>query len=204
MKLYLAKGTISVAAAIVAEEAGLAYTPMVVDFAAGVQNQPEYLAINPKGRVPALEVPGGILTETGAILDYLADLAPSAGVVPQDPVQAGRMREVMYYLASTMHVNHAHKLRGHRWATQTASHEDMRAKVTENMADCCAYIERNAIKGPYVLGDQFCVADAYLYVVSTWLAGDGVTIFDYPKLAAHHAAMGERPSVKAVRAAGYL
>lgn len=204
MKLYLARGTISVAAAIVAEEAGLAYTPMVLDFTGGEQSRPEYLTINPKGRVPALEVPKGILTETGAILDYLAALAPSAGVVPQDPVQAGRMREVMYYLASTMHVNHAHKLRGHRWAVQTASHEDMRAKVTENMADCCAYLEGACMQGPYVLGDDFSLADAYLYIVCTWLAGDGVAIADYPKLAAHHAAMGERASVKAVRAAGYL
>lgn len=202
MQLYLAKGTVAVAVAIAMEEAGLAYTPVVMDFAAGAQTKPEYLAVNPKGRVPALRLPAGVLTETGAILEYIAALRPE--MVPQDALAAARMREVMYYLASTFHVNHAHKLRGHRWADLEASHADMRGKVTQTMAASCAYLEETVALGPFVGGAIPCLADPYLYVACTWLAGDGVAIADYPGLAAHHAAMGKRGSVLAVRAKGWL
>ena len=204
MKLYLAKGSIAVAVAIALEEAGLDYDPVVLDFAKGVQTAPDYLALNPKGRVPALEVADGILTETGAILDYIATLAPSARLVPQDALQAARMREVMYYLASTMHVNHAHGRRGARWADRPESHADMRAKVTQTMAASCAYLEEGGVQGPFVLGAQISLADLYLYVVCSWLKGDGVTIDDYPRLAAQYRVMEARASVKAVRAQGWL
>lgn len=117
MQLYYAPHTISIAVAIALEEAGLAYEAIKIDFAEKQQTTKAYHQINPKGRVPALVVDGGILTETGALLEYIADLAPDAGLRPTDPVRVARMREVMFYLASTMHVNHAHKLRGARWAS---------------------------------------------------------------------------------------
>lgn len=204
MRLYLAKGTIAVAVAIALEEAGLHYDPVVMEFAKAAQTAPEYLRLNPKGRVPALAVADGILTETGAILDYIATLAPSAGLVPQDALQAARMREVMYYLASTMHVNHAHGGRGSRWADRPESHADMRAKVAQTMADSCAYLEDGVVRGPFVLGAQISLADIYLYVVCSWLARDGVAIDNYPRLAAQYAMMEARASVKAVRAQGWL
>ncbi|MDP5219610.1 glutathione S-transferase family protein [Ruegeria sp. 2205SS24-7] len=204
MQLYYAPRTISVAVAIALEEAGLPYEAIKLDFAAGEQTGTAYQQINPKGRVPALAVEGGILTETGALLDYVAALAPQAGLVPGDLVLAARMREVMYYLASTMHVNHAHRLRGHRWADQESSWEDMKAKVPETMNDCCAYIEANGMRGPFVLGEQVSLADCYLYVVCSWLEGDGVDPSAYPKITAFRDAMAARPSVQAVIAAGML
>ncbi|KKL87316.1 hypothetical protein LCGC14_1935950, partial [marine sediment metagenome] len=85
--------------------------------------------------------PGTALTETGALLEYVATRAPDASLVPTDPDAAGHMRGVMYYLASTMHVAHAHKMRGHRWADQQSSFDDMTAKVPQTMAECAAYIE---------------------------------------------------------------
>ncbi|WP_022703393.1 glutathione S-transferase family protein [Pseudorhodobacter ferrugineus] len=204
MKLFLAKGTISIAVAITLEEAGVGYDPVVVDFAAGEQTKPAYLAINPKGRVPCLITDHGRLTETGAILEYIAALAPAAGLIPQDAFVAAQMREVMYYIASTLHVNHAHKLRGHRWADLEASFADMRAKVPQTMAAGCAYLEQEVLRGPYVLGEAFTLADVYLFVVTTWLAGDGVDVAAYPKLSAFVAAMEVRASVRAVRVQGWL
>ena len=115
IKLYWAPNTISVASALALEEGGVHWDGVKLDFTSAEQTKPAYHAINPKGRVPALETPGGIITETGAILEYIgATLVHS--LVPIDPLAAARMREVMYYLASTMHVNHAHKMRGARWA----------------------------------------------------------------------------------------
>ena len=204
MQLYFAPNTISVAAAIALEEAGLGYEAIRLDFASGEQTKPGYRQINPKGRVPALAVDGGILTETGALLEYIAACAPQAGLVPDDPLQAARMREVMYYLASTMHVNHAHKMRGHRWADKPASQKDMVAKVTQTMTESCAYIVANGLRGPFVLGDRFSLADPYLFVVCGWLEGDGVDVSAFPKITAFRDAMEARASVQAVRAAGML
>ncbi len=204
MQLYYAPRTISVAVAIALEETGLEYEAIKLDFAGGEQTKPAYHQINPKGRVPALVVDGGILTETGALLEYIAAKAPEAGLVPSDPVMAARMREVMFYLASTMHVNHAHKMRGHRWADKKSSWKDMKDKVASNMAGCCAYISSNGLRGPFVLGAEFSLADAYLYVVCSWLEGDGVDVSAFPKIIAFRQAMEARPSVQAVHAAGML
>ncbi len=204
MQLYYAPRTISVAVAIALEEAGLEYEAIKLDFAGGEQTKPTYKQINPKGRVPALVVDGGILTETGALLDYIATIAPEAGLVPSDPIMAARMREVMYYLASTMHVNHAHKMRGARWADKQSSWKDMQGKVAQTMTASCDYISSNGLRGPFVLGEAFSVADAYLFVVCSWLEGDGVDVSAFPKIVAFREAMEARASVQAVRAAGML
>ncbi|NOE34029.1 MULTISPECIES: glutathione S-transferase family protein [unclassified Ruegeria] len=204
MQLYYAPRTISVAVAIALEEAGLEYEVIKLDFAGGEQKKPAYRQINPKGRVPALVVDGGILTETGALLEYVAAQAPAAGLVPADPVMAARMREVMFYLASTMHVNHAHKMRGARWADKKPSWKDMKDKVPQTMTASCEYICSNGLRGPFVLGEAFSLADAYLYVVCSWLEGDGVDVTAFPKILAFREAMEARPSVQAVHAAGML
>jgi glutathione S-transferase len=199
MKLYYAKGTIAIAVAIALHEAELPFEPVRLDFKAGDQTRPDYHAVNPKGRVPALVTAQGILTETGAILDYIADLAPQAGLRPSDPFQAAKMRETMCYLASTMHVNHAHRARGHRWATEESSFADMKAKTVQTMTDSAAYVENHILtSGPYVLGDRFSLADPYLFVASTWLAGDGVTVTDFPRFMAFADTMRSRASVARV------
>ncbi len=204
MQLYYAPGTISVAVAIALNEAGLDYSPVRVDFASAEQTTPAYHQVNPKGRVPALVTDGGILTETGALLDYIADIAPQAGLRPDDPLQAARMREVMYYLASTMHVNHAHKMRGARWADKEASWKDMAGKVTETMTASSAHVEAHCLRGPFVLGDRVSLADPYLYVVCNWLEGDGVDVAAFPRITAFMQAMFERPSVRKAVEQGML
>ena len=204
MRLHYAPGTISIAVAIALHEAGLPFDAIPVDFRARAQTLPEYRRINPKGRVPALEVPDGILTETGAILDYIAAVVPTAKLMSEDPFQAARLRGVMYYLASTMHVNHAHRLRASRWADSEAAQADMRAKVPQTMAVSCAYVEDYCLSGPFITGAQITVADPYLFVVCNWLEGDGIDVTAYPRIAAFRAAMEARPSVKAARAAGML
>ncbi|WP_386679200.1 glutathione S-transferase family protein [Loktanella sp. R86503] len=112
--------TISAATAIILEELEVPYTPILVDFRESAQQSPAYLALNPKGRVPTLQTPQGVLTETGAILEYLA-AQHGPHLIPAVPFQAARMRETMYYLASTVHVNYAHAMRGPRWADLESS-----------------------------------------------------------------------------------
>ena len=114
-------------------------------------------------------------------------------------MQDARANEMMSYLASTMHVNHAHRLRQSRWTDDPAAHASIAAKVQSNMAENCAYIE-NHLTEPWVTG-RYSIADMHLYAVCRWLESDGVDIHDYPRLAAHFAAMAARPSVQRVEAA---
>ena len=205
LKLYYATGTISIAVAIALEESGLAYEAVPVDFASGAQTKPDYLAINPKGRVPALVLQDRtVLTETGALLDYVAALVPDKGLIPEAPKDAAHMRSVMYYMASTMHVAHAHRMRGSRWADQQSSWDDMAAKVPHTMTACAAFVQSDCLRGPLVMGDSFSIADPYAFVVCNWLAGDGVNVADFPAIEIFLATMEARNSVKAVRAKGML
>ena len=198
LKLFATKGTISVAVALVLEEVEADYELCLIDFAVDEQRSQAYLEVNPKGRVPALVTAGGTLTETAAVLEYIAP-----NMLPRDAFESAKHREISYYLAATMHINHAHKLRGYRWADLETSYEDMRAKVPQTMAESCAYVE-DVIVGPYIFGAQFTLADAYLFVITQWLSGDGVEIQNYPKLAQLQRSVAARPSVARIAEKGLL
>ena len=199
LKLHFAPRTISVAVAIVLEETNTDYIAVPVNFAAAEQAGAAYRAINPKGRVPALETARGILTETGAILEFVAPQ-----LVPADPLAAAQMRELMYYLASTMHVNHAHKLRGARWVDEESSFADMTRKVPQTMAASCYYLEEFLPPQLFGRGCEMVLSDAYLYVVLTWLPGDGVDVSRYPHIQAFMRNMRARPSVLRIYEKGML
>ncbi len=201
LKLYCAPHTVSSTVVITLNE-GVHWEPILVDVKGGEQTRSDYLALNPKGRVPVLITPEGPLTETGAILEYLGETVLPA-LVPIDPLQRARMREILYFLGNTMHVNHAHLRRGYRWATTEASFADMAAKVPENMATSAAYID-GLLEGPYLFGDDLTLADPYLYSMTTWLKKDGVDIADFPRLAAFKAKMETRPSVQKTIADGFF
>ena len=204
LRLYYAPRTVSAAVAIALNEAGVPYDAELVDYKSLSETSSEYCKINPKGRVPALQTDQGILTETSAILDYVAAVAPEAGLVPDDPFQAARMRSVMTFLASTWHVNHAMGGRGMRWASQQNSFDDMKSKVTENISGNCQYFEDDIFSGPFVIGSQFTLADPYLYTVTTWLPSDGVDIARYPRLYEFQRRMRERRSVQQAHTDGFF
>src|SRR5246127_4170664 len=151
-KLYYAPGTCALASHIALEEAGASYTAERLDFKANQQQSPDYLKINAKGRVPALVTDKGVITETPAILAYIAHTFPKAKLAPlDDPFAFAQVQSFNSYLCSTVHVAHAHKMRGARWATEESSFADMKRKVGENMGACFTLIERDMIKGPWVM-----------------------------------------------------
>ncbi len=193
---YSAPGTCALATHIALHEAGAEFDLVKLDFAAAQQQSADYLRVNPKGRVPALATEHGVLTETPALLAFVAQRFPQAGLAPlDDPYAFARMQELTSYLASTAHVAHAHKRRGARWADDPAAHEAMRAKVPQTMTACAAYLE-SLIVGPWVGGERYSVADGYLYTIGSWLEGDGVDMAQFPKLSAYLARVGERPAVQ--------
>ena len=196
LSFFTARGTCALATHIALIEAGAAFDLIVLDFASQAQRSAKFLALNPKGRVPALLTPQGLLTESVALLAYVAQAYPQAQLAPTEPFAFAQLQAFNAYIASTMHVAHAHRPRPMRWADDEAAHKAMQAKVPQNMRDSCRYIEDNYLQGDWVLGERFSVADGYLFTVSGWLASDGVDIQDFPKIAAHHARVAARASVQ--------
>lgn len=201
LKLYYGVGACSLASHLALEEAGAEYEAIRMDLKSGQQQSPDYLALNPKGRVPALVTDRGVLTETPAILAYIAQTHRGANLAPlDDPFAFAELQAFNSYLCSTVHVSHAHGARGSRWADDPGALEAMKAKVTQNMTDNFSIIEKRMFKGPWVMGETFSVGDAYLYTMANWLGRDGVDIARFPKVADHFKRMEARPAVATVLA----
>ena len=198
LTFYYAKNSAAYAPHILLEDIGAGYNAVRIDFMTGEQRSPAYLAVNPKGRLPSLVTEKGVLTETPAILVYLAQRFPEHDLAPSDQFQFAIAQAFNSYMASTVHVAHAHKHRGARWADDPAAHESMRAKVKENMTEYAQMIEANYLKGPYVLGDKFSFCDPYMALVTRWFKDDEVDLDPFAKIRVHDALMRERPSMQRV------
>lgn len=202
LKFYFAPQTCALASHLALEEAGAAYEAKRVDFSKNEQRGAEFLKINPKGRVPVLATDQGILTETPAILFYIAQTHPQAKLAPlDDPFALGRIQAFNSYLCSTVHVAHAHRIRGYRWADDPAAIAEMKRKAPETVAACFALIETEMFVGPFVMGETFTIADPYLFTLATWLESDSVDPARFPKVLDHRNRMLERPAFKKVVAA---
>jgi glutathione S-transferase len=201
LTLYYARGTCALASHIALEYSGAPYDTVQLDFGQQQQRSPEYLELNPKGRVPALVTERGVITETPAVLLYVAQSFPQAGLAPlDDAFLLAKANEFNSYLCATVHVAHAHRPRASRWADDKNAIEAMRVKVPQNMADCFSLIEDGMLRGPWVLGDQFSICDPYLFTLAGWLEGDGVDIARFPKVQDHHRRMAADPVVQKVLA----
>ena len=197
LKLYYAPHTCSLASHIALEHAGADYSTVRISFSAEEQRKPEYLAINPKGRVPSLVTDKGILTETPAMLVFIAQSFPQARLAPlEDPFFLAEVQAFNSYLCSTLHVAHAHRMRGYRWADDPAAVEAMIRKVPDSVTSCYELVEGKMLRGPWVMGETYTICDPYLFTIAQWLEGDGVDPSRFPKVIDHRRRMSERPAVK--------
>jgi len=201
LKLLYAANSCALASHIALEESGADYETMRLDFRANEQRKPEYLAVNPKGRVPALVTDQGILTETPAILAFVAQSFPKSRLAPvDDPFAFARAQAFNSYLCSTVHVAHAHRMRGYRWvdADDAGAIAAMQRKVPQSVGECFDLIEQEMFVGPWVMGERYTICDPYLFTLARWLEADGVDPARFPKVRDHRERMSERPAVKAV------
>jgi glutathione S-transferase len=197
LTFYYSPGSCALASYIALEEAGAPFTLRRIDFSKAEQKSPAYLAINPKARVPAIVTPRGVLTETPAMLAFIAQSFPDARLAPlDDPFAFAQLQAFNVYLCSTVHVAHAHRMRGYRWADDADAIAAMRKKVPQSVGECFALIEQKMLKGPWVMGEQYTIADPYLYTLAQWLEADGVDVATIPRVADHRARMKERPAVR--------
>src|SRR5262245_23428267 len=177
LTLYYAPHTCALASHIALEDAGTTYELKRIDFGTTQQQSSQYLRINPKARVPALVTERGVLTETPAILAFIAQSFPHAGLAPlQDPFAFAELQSFNSYLCATVHIAHAHRMRGYRWADEPASFADMQRKVPKSVTAGFELIERDLLKGPWVMGETYSVADPYLFTLAQWLEAAGVDL----------------------------
>jgi glutathione S-transferase len=202
LKLYYTAGTCALASHLALEYAGAPYEAVRIDFSKQDQRSPDFLRLNPKGRVPALVTDRGVLTETPALLLFISQTFPQAQLAPLDDLfLLARANEFNSYLCSTVHVAHAHRVRGSRWVDDEQAMEAMRKKVPQTMGECFGLIEREMLQGPWVLGERFSICDMYLFTLAQWLEVDGVDIEQFPQVADHRRRMAADPVVVRVLAA---
>jgi glutathione S-transferase len=195
--LYFAPHTCALASHVALIEAGADYALQRIDFARTEQRDAKYLAVNPKGRVPAMATPRGILTETPAMLAFIAQSFPAARLAPLDDAFAfAEVQALNSFICSTLHVAHAHRMRGHRWADDPAAIAAMQRKVPESVGACYELIERHMLKGPWVMGERYTICDPYLFTLSQWLEDDGVDPGRFPGVIAHRERVATRPAVQ--------
>jgi glutathione S-transferase len=199
MKLYYSPGACSLASHIALEEAKLPYSLVEVDLGAKrTADGGDYHAINEKGYVPSLMLDdGAILTENAIVLQYIADRNPGSDLAPAHGTFARyRLGEWLNFIASEIH-----KGFGPLWNPKAP--EETRAIARGNLGKRFAYIEKRLASTPYLMGDTFTIADAYLFVMLSWTGHLGVDISSFPHLRDFRARVKSRPAVqKAMRDEG--
>jgi glutathione S-transferase len=201
MKLYYAPQSCALAPHIVAEEAGLPITAIHVDIptlktASGL----DYLAINPKGFVPALELDDGqVLTENAALLQYLADLKPDAGLAPANGTMARtRLHEALHYLGTDVH-------RGYSPLFRRDTPEQTREERRTSLRRHYAVLDTQLSRADFLLGDRYGVADAYLFALTRWAELVRLDLSGFAHLQAFQRRVAARPAViAAMRAQGLI
>ena len=201
MKLYYSPGACSLSPHIVLHEAGLAYTPVLASTKSHkLQDGTDFYTINPLGYVPVLELDDGTrLREGPAIVQYLADQAPHKNLAPANGTLARyRLQEWLTFIGTELH-----KSFGPLFTPGTP--EDYKAQVRERLLGRLQWVDGELAHKPYLMGEQFTVADAYLFTVSNWCGHVGVDISGLQHLAAYRERIAARPAVQAaMKAEGLL
>ncbi len=194
MKLYFKPGACSMASRIVLNELGLTFSAEQVDTQTGLtETGADYRQINPKGYVPALELASGaVLTENPAILQFLADRRPDAGLAPlPGTVERARLQEWLNFTASELHKAFSPYFQGR--TLDDAEKATIEARLTKRIGD----VERGLADGRrFILGDTFSVADAYLFVVLNWSRFIGLDLSLWPHVGAYLDRLSQRPCVQ--------
>jgi glutathione S-transferase len=191
MKRYSAPAACSLAPHIAAREAGLDLTLEKVDLGAKkTESGRDYLTVNRKGAVPALEIDGGeVLTENAIVLQYLADKAPQSGLIISNGMARWRFLELVNFIATELH-----KGFGPLWDSRTTA--TGREIVVENLSKRFDILDRQLGDKTYLTGETFTIADAYAYAVLNWTKIHKIDMSRWPRLMAFLDRVGSRPAVR--------
>jgi glutathione S-transferase len=199
MKLYYLKGACSLASYISLCETGMKFEATPIDRATKKTGDGEdFNQVNSKGYAPALRLDNGqVLTENVAVLQYIADLKPEAKLAPPaGTLERYRLVEWLGFLSSEIHKNISPLF-------VPTNPEEVKSFGRANLARRLDWLENNLGARSYLMGEQFTVADAYLFVILGWFGRVGIDLGKWPKLQALHQRVGARPAVdQALRAEG--
>ena len=201
LKLYYSAGACSLAPHILLEESGLAYSAELTAIADGKTRTPEYLAINPKGRVPALVTEEGeVLTEVPAISWYIAHSTSTIRLLPQDRLAAARCFEWFNWLSGTVHTMAFSQFwRTQRFVTDEKFFPPIKEKGRENILENFAYIESRLAGRNWAVGNAYTAVDPYLLVFFRWGNRIGLDMrAGYHQWTAHAERVLQRPAVQRV------
>lgn len=197
LTLYFAPFACSLSPHIALREAGLPFALSRVDLRRGKTAEGEdFRALNPKGYVPALKLDGGdVLTEGAVIVQYIADLAPQAQLAPPPGSFARyRLQEWLVYVSTELHKQFAPLF-------SPTLPDAQRRRVSDKIRRRCALIEQQLESAPFLLGEQFSVADGYAFTVLRWARDVRLSLGDFPRLAEYMERIAQRPAVAGALAA---
>ena len=197
LKLYYAPGACSTASHIGLEESGAKYDSQALSFANSDQKTPEYLKINPRGRVPALVIDDGTIVENTAILDYIATThAPQ--LMPADPAQRARAISLMAWFSNNVHPAFTHIGRPERFADDPAVFDHLKTRGRSNFWAALQEIDGLLAGKQWILGDRFSVVDGYALVFYGWGKRIDLPVAELENYTAWKDRMLARPAVRRV------
>lgn len=198
IRLYYSPGACSLAPHILLEELNISYQLELTSVAEEKTASPAFLIINPKGRVPVLEVNRTILTEAPAILVYLALAYPHASLLPSQPLARFRCLEWLNWLSSTVHaIGYGQLWRPARFINDSAQFENISTKGRENIVEAYRQIERLLSGKSWSVENDYSCVDPYLLVFYSWGAATGLAMqTEYPAWSAHAARVLARDAVR--------
>ena len=204
-KLYFSPGAVSMATHMALEEVGAPYELEPILIREGQQRSERYLKVHPLGRLPALEIaPGVVLTETPALLNYLADLAPGLELLPREPLLRARANEWMSLLASGVHVAFISFFRPDRYTSNDAAMAALKVDGKERFLGMLRHVESRLPEQGYVLGERYSLVDAYLTVFVLWARRFELPIAELSRYGRLVAQVLPRPAVRrALEQEGY-
>ncbi|MFN3536020.1 MAG: glutathione S-transferase family protein [Brevundimonas sp.] len=199
LKLYYSPGACALASHIAFEEAGADYEAVKIDLKKGEQKTPEYLKVNPAGVTPALATDQGVLTENAVIMPWIADRHSEKNLVPTDAFERAKMDAFNGWAGSSLHPALSRLM-----FSRPPLEGDAKDAALKIVKDKLSLAEQHLLKGPFVMGDQYTVADGYLSVFTRWCRQAGILDGEaYPKLNAHLDTVQARPAVqRALKAQG--
>ncbi len=168
VKLYYAPGACSMASHICLEELGVPYETQRLNLANGDQRKPEYLALNPRGRVPTAVVDGEVLTENVGIMSYFGGGYGQGRIWPKDTWHQGKLVSTLAWLSNTVHTTYAHLVRAERYADEPAAVEAVKAKARDSYFGYLKEVDSLLQGRKWAVGKHYTVADGYLLVFYRW------------------------------------
>ena len=196
--LFYSPGACSLASHIALEETGRPYRVVETLLSKNQHQTPEYLAVNPRGRVPALAVDGRVITENTAILAWIAAAYPEAELLPDDLIARMQCIAQMAWFSNTPHIFQRAKFRPYRFVDREDLYGDIRAKAVSSYWESMQEIDGLIGDRAWIMGDAYTVVDPYALVFYGWGTSNGLPMHELANYTRHKTRMLDRPAVRTV------